>query len=113
MSVQLGHLSLVAAPAAATHSAGRSPVATNRFTLPEDGAKADVVGSTPPADVSDQVAFAAQRALDLFADNRELHFSKDEQSGRIIVQVRDLDGNVLRTIPPSKALQVASGDTLD
>jgi flagellar protein FlaG len=112
MSVQLGNLSLVAGPAAATQSAGRAPVATTRFTLPEDAVKADVVGSTPPAEVSEQVASAAQRAADLFADNRELHFTKDQQSGRIIVQVRDLDGNVLRTIPPSHALAVMSGADL-
>ena len=43
------------------------------------------------------------------ADNRELHFAKDPNSGRIVVEVRDLDGNVLRVIPPSEALELMSG----
>ena len=36
--------------------------------------------------------------------NRELHFETDEETGRVIIQVRDLEGNVIRTIPPSDAL---------
>jgi hypothetical protein len=31
----------------------------------------------------------------------------------VIVEVRDLEGNVLRTIPPSKALDVIAGGALD
>ncbi len=30
-----------------------------------------------------------------------------------VVQVRDLDGNVIRTIPPAKALDVAAGGPLE
>ena len=108
MSVQIGHLSLVhpavgpvaadaGAPRRATAPAGSPPVT------------ADVVSSTPPDEVLDGVADAAQRAQDFADRNRELHFAKDPSSGRIVVQVRDLDGNVLRTIPPSEALDVMSG----
>ena len=46
------------------------------------------------------------------ADNRELHFSTDADTGRVIVQVRDLEGNVIRTIPPSHALHAMSGGAL-
>ena len=53
---------------------------------------------------------AAERAAELRADNRELHFRKDEAvRPRRSSQVRDLDGNVIRTIPPSEALDVMSG----
>ena len=55
---------------------------------------------------------AAERVDELHADNRELHFSTDEQSGRVIIEVRDLDGNVLKTIPPSKAMDILSGAEL-
>jgi uncharacterized FlaG/YvyC family protein len=48
----------------------------------------------------------------LHAERRELHF-ETTGDGRVIVQVRDLDGNVIRTIPPAKALEVAAGDPLD
>jgi flagellar protein FlaG len=55
---------------------------------------------------------SAERVQELHAANRELHFSHDEQSGRVIIEVRDLDGNVLKTIPPSKALDILSGAEL-
>ena len=67
---------------------------------------------SPPPEVMDEVAAARDRAAELAANNRELHFSTDQESGRVIVQVRDLQGNVIRTIPPSHALQVMSGGAL-
>jgi len=68
--------------------------------------------ATPPTEVLDAVGAAATRAAELRASNRELHFHKDEQTGRVIVEVRDLDGNVIRTIPPSHALNVMAGAAL-
>jgi uncharacterized FlaG/YvyC family protein len=67
------------------------------------------IPATPPPDVVVEIHRAAARAEELHKANRELHFEKDPGSGRIVVQVRDLSGNVLRTIPPSKALDVMSG----
>jgi len=67
------------------------------------------VPSTPPEAVRAQVQEAAQVAARMALDNRELHFEKDERSGRIIVQVRDLRGTVIRTIPPSSALELLTG----
>ena len=67
------------------------------------------IPATPPPDVVVEIHRAAARAQELHSANRELHFEKDPGSGRIVVQVRDLNGNVLRTIPPSKALDVMSG----
>lgn len=67
---------------------------------------------SPPPEVLDEVAAARDRAAELAANNRELHFSTDESTGRVIVQVRDLQGNVIRTIPPSHALHVMSGGAL-
>ena len=67
---------------------------------------------SPPRDVMDEVASARDRAAELAAGNRELHFSKDEESGRVIAHVRDLEGNVIRTIPPSHALHAMSGGAL-
>jgi hypothetical protein len=64
---------------------------------------------SPPPEVLDEVAAARDRAAELAASNRELHFSMNEASGRVIVQERDLAGNVIRAIPPSGALAVMSG----
>jgi hypothetical protein len=74
-----------------------------------------VLGDVPPApteEVRRQVDRAAEIAAQLHESNRELHFSRDQETGRVVIQVRDLDGNVLKTIPPSRALDVMSGAAL-
>ena len=74
-----------------------------------------MLGDVPPApteEVRRQVDRAAEIAAQLHDNNRELHFSKDQETGRVVIQVRDLDGNVLKTIPPSRALDVMSGAAL-
>jgi hypothetical protein len=74
-----------------------------------------VLGDVPPApteDVRRHVDRAAEVVAQLHASNRELHFTKDDETGRVVIQVRDLDGNVLKTIPPSHALDVMSGAAL-
>ncbi len=70
------------------------------------------LSSTPPADALAEVDRAFERVSELAAQNRELHFSRDAESGRIIVQVRDMEGQVLRTIPNSEALHVMGGAEL-
>ena len=66
----------------------------------------------PPDEVLDEIGAAADRVDELAAQNRELHFRKDKDTGRVIVEVRDLDGNVIRVIPPSSALEIMSGAAL-
>ena len=78
-----------------------------------DTVQVDTIPSKPPAELKAEMDRAAKRVDELKNEGRELHFARDESTGHVIVQVRDLSGNVLRTIPPSKALAVASGDPLD
>jgi|SRR5919204_5539979 flagellar protein FlaG len=73
----------------------------------------DTIPSSPPVELHDEIDRAAKRVDELRADGRELHFAYDKDAGRVQIQVRDLDGNVVRTIPPSKALSVISGQKLD
>jgi len=80
------------------------------FSTPPGGPRRPAC--TPPSDALREVDRAAARADELWHDNRELHFEMNRHSGRMIVQVRDLDGNVIRTIPPSEALDVLSGKPL-
>jgi FlaG protein len=68
------------------------------------------IPAAPPAEVLDELHVAGRVVAELHARGRELRFASDPDSGRIVVEVRDLDGNVLRRIPPSDALRVASGD---
>lgn len=75
--------------------------------------RVELSAGSPPPELHVEVEAAYQRALDLAAQNRELHFSRDEHTGRIVVQVRDLDGNVIRDIPGRHALAVMAGEALD
>ena len=73
------------------------------------------LGDVPPAptkEAREMVDRAAERVDEMRAQGRELHFSKDEETNRVIIQVRDLDGKVLKTIPPSKAMDIMAGGEL-
>jgi FlaG protein len=116
MSFEIGPLPPVT-PGLAARRLAPAPTADFAVTLTRASApKGDVaVISLPPSlppEVLDEVAAARDRAAELAADNRELHFSTDKDTGRVIVEVRDLEGNVIRTIPPSHALHVMSGGAL-
>jgi uncharacterized FlaG/YvyC family protein len=73
----------------------------------------DTLPSRPPAEVLAEMEAASRRYDELRSQQRELHFTRDATANRVVVEVRDLDGNVLRTIPPSKALDVIAGGALD
>ena len=69
--------------------------------------KVDTIPSSPPADVMEEV-LAAQRAIeDMHSRGRQLHFDMD--SGRVRILLQDLDGNTLKEIPPSHALEISGG----
>ena len=63
--------------------------------------------ASPPAHVLRAVDRAAGWAQELWDDGREVHFERDPE-GRMVIQMRDLDGAVLRAITPSEALEVLS-----
>ena len=63
----------------------------------------------PPESVWREVDEAARVWEDLHAHGRELHFELDEESGRLAIEMRDLDGNALSMVSPSDVLSIASG----
>src|SRR4051812_1756486 len=89
-------------PAQAAGFSAQLDAAVNVSTLP----------ASPPPAVLEDMHEAARVADQLRAQKRELHF-ECTGNGQVIVQVRDLDGNVIRTIPPAKALEVAAGEPLE
>jgi len=112
MDLRIGQPNPFTPPTAPRKAAGTSPSGA-AFSLPRaDSAEIGGIPAEPPVDALREVGRAAARAEELWRDQRELHFEMDEDSGRVIVQVRDLDGRVLRTIPPSEALDVLSGRPL-
>jgi hypothetical protein len=118
MSFEIGPIppSPGAAPTRRAGAAGgpdfQATLATvGRSSAPQDVATLDIPAS-PPAAVLDAVGAAADRVDEMAAEHRELHFERDPQSGRVIVQVRDLaTREIIRTIPPSEALGILSGGT--
>ena len=78
-----------------------------------DAVRLDTIPSQPPESLHADTGCRAQRVDDLHAEGRELHFAYDKDSGRVQVEVRDLSGNVMRTMSPSAMLDVASGAKLD
>ena len=112
MTIDSAHLRHVAPPAAAAapaRGAATRSVAEGAFAAgPAGGAPPADTGipAAPPPDVLELVTAAARCAQELARNDRELHFRADEHSRRIIIEVRDMSGNVLRTIPPSKALEL-------
>jgi hypothetical protein len=111
MDLRIGHLDFSTPPTAPRKAAG-TPGAEPFAIAREDRADIGAVPEQPPVDALREVDRAAARAQELWDQKRELHFDVDEDSGRVIVQVRDREGHVIRTIPPSKALDIMSGGAL-
>ncbi len=82
---------------------GRSPL--------RDREEPGQLPASPPPHVLRDVARAAQRVGELHDLDCELHFETDADH-RVLVQIRDLNGRVLRDISPSEALEVLSGGRL-
>jgi hypothetical protein len=73
--------------------------------------RVDAIPASPPPEVIAEM-LAAQRAVDeMHARGRTLHFAMD--GPRVRIEVQDLDGNVLKEIPPSRALEVATGRAVE
>ncbi len=100
-----------ARPVLPTEAAGPSaaPQGAGAPSALEPAVSLDTLPSSPPQEVLDQMASAAQTHEALSAQGRELRFSRDERSGRAKIEVRDHSGNVLKTISPAQALEVAAG----
>jgi FlaG protein len=73
----------------------------------------DTIPDSPPQEVLDAMDAASRAYQALRAQGRELRFAQDADTGRMSIEVRDLDGNLLRMIPPSKLLDVATRGGLD
>jgi hypothetical protein len=103
------------APVHGTGAASRSaePSTAFRVPAPEPSVSLDTIPGSPPAEVLDQMASAADTYERLHSQGRELRFAHDHTSGRITIEVRDRRGNVLKQLSPAQALAVAAGAPLD
>jgi uncharacterized FlaG/YvyC family protein len=83
----------------------KQPVVSESVTV-------DTIPSSPPQEVLDAMGRAARAHQQLQSSGRELRFNLDRATGKLTVEVHDINGNVLFTVPASKALEVAAGGSL-
>jgi hypothetical protein len=69
--------------------------------------RVDAIPASPPPELREQVLVAQRAVTEMRARGRELHFEMTD--GRLRIEMRDLDGNVLKEIPGREALEIASG----
>ena len=116
MTLQIGRFTPYESLATGALARAVAPAQTGAGAPPAVGSQVDtIMGDVPPVatpEVRAEVDRAAERVDELRAQGRELHFSTDPASNRVIIEVRDLDGKVLKTIPPSKALHIMAGGEL-
>lgn len=84
-------------------------VAEPNFAERMEAARAGTTLPEPPPEVRAEVQAAARCADQLHKLGRQLRFEQDGSSGQIRIEVRDLDGNVLRRVPPSEVFDFATG----
>ena len=56
-----------------------------------------------------EVDAAARYADELRERGREVHFEVDPDDGRLVIQLRELDGGVLRELKAADAVAIAGG----
>jgi hypothetical protein len=67
----------------------------------------------PPPDVLEEMGLAAEVYERLADRGREVRFRLDPPTGRVSVEIHDLEGKMLYAIPPNRALDIASGEDID
>lgn len=68
--------------------------------------------SGPPPEVQAEVKAAARCADRLQEQGRQLRFEHDSQTGELRIELRDLEGNTLRRVPPAEVFDFASGQAV-
>jgi hypothetical protein len=93
--------------------AAPEPRTTTKTSFSDHLGPAVAGGEQPPPEVRAEVE-AALCAADRLQDlGRRLHFAHDESRGRIGIEIRDLDGNLLRQVPVGEVFEFAAGNRVD
>jgi hypothetical protein len=111
MSFDIGSVGRTPATAS-TQTARSSASGSAQTTQSGDTVTVDTIPASPPQEVQDAMGVANQAYHDLQANGTELRFKVNEATGKLSVEVHDVHGNLLFTVPSSTALDVASGQAL-
>jgi uncharacterized FlaG/YvyC family protein len=77
-----------------------------------DSVTVDTIPASPPPEVHEAMAVADEAYKNLKDNGSELRFKIDASTGKLQIEVHDTHGNLLFTLPPHKALEVAEGGPL-
>jgi hypothetical protein len=111
MSFDIGSVGGTPAAAAAPKSQ-RSTAVPSSSVESADTVTVDTIPASPPDEVHDAIGVANQAYHNLQANGTELRFKVNEATGKLSVEVHDVHGNLLFTVPTSTVLDVASGGSL-
>ena len=111
MSFDIG--SVGGTPAAASAAKSSRPAAVPaQAAQSADTVTVDTIPASPPDEVLDAIGVANQAYHSLQASGSEMRFKVNEATGKLSVEVHDVHGNLLFTVPSSTVLDVASGGSL-
>ena len=111
MSFDIG--SVGRTPAASPAAGSSRPAAAPSPSAHEaDTVTVDTIPASPPDEVHDAIGVANQAYHNLKASGSELRFKVNEATGKLSVEVHDVHGNLMFTVPAITALDVASGASL-
>ncbi|HUA04116.1 MAG TPA: hypothetical protein VMB27_09445 [Solirubrobacteraceae bacterium] len=111
MSFDIG--SVGRTPAASPAAGSSRPAAVSSSSAQDaDTVTVDTIPASPPDEVHDAIGVANQAYHNLKATGSEMRFKVNEATGKLSVEVHDVHGNLLFTVPASTALDVASGGSL-
>ena len=111
MSFDIGSVGRTPA-AAPSQSARSSASAPTQATQVADTVTLDTIPASPPPEVQDAIGVADQAYHNLQSEGNELRFKIDDSTGKLTVEVHDVHGNLMFTVPASTVLDVASGQPL-
>jgi len=114
MSFDIGSVQGVHANTAPVRSSSRQS-GSSAAQAATDAVKVEVgsIPASPPDEVLNAMGVASGVYDHLAARGRGLSFKIDDATGKLVVSVHDAQGKVLFTVPASKALDIASGGSLE
>ena len=111
MSYDIGSVGRTPAPALSQTARSSAP-APAQAAHATDTVTVDTIPASPPPEVHEAIGVANQAYHNLKADGSELRFKINEQTGKLSVEVHDIHGKLMFTVPGSTVLDVASGQPL-
>jgi hypothetical protein len=108
MNFDIGSVPPAASVAASSSAGGARRTAAAEPALTDEAVTVQTFDPSPPPEVHAAMAQAAQAYEKLQASGHQLAFHLDSHTGYVEIEVHDVDGHVLFTVPPSKALLIAS-----